>query len=115
MKKRDIKFLKELVETPSPTGSEEKVAELVRQRLTGIADEIHTDTMGSVHAILSSDMSVVSSTLEDEDVDVAAFEDSGEYVYAQEEAHASGNVVEMATPVFMLAAHMDEVGFRPSR
>ncbi len=110
MKKRDIKFLKELVETPSPTGSEEKVAELVRQRLTGIADEIHTDTMGSVHAILSSDMSVVSSTLEDEDVDVAAFEDSGEYVYAQEEAHASGNVVEMATPVFMLAAHMDEVG-----
>ncbi len=110
MKKRDIKFLKELVETPSPTGSEEKVAEAVRQRLAGIADEIHTDTMGSVHAILSSHLNVIHDDVE-EDAQVGAFEDSGEYEYAEEETvDVSGNVVEMASPVFMLAAHMDEIG-----
>lgn len=111
MKKRDIKFLKELVETPSPTGSEEHVAELVRQRLSGIADEIHTDTMGSVHAILSSHLSVVEREAASEDAVVGAFEDAGEYEYMDaEEAAAAGEVVEMASPVFMLAAHMDEIG-----
>ncbi len=108
MKKRDIRFLKELVQTPSPTGSEEQVAELVRQKLAGIADEIHTDTMGSVHAILSSNLNVVTETVE-EDKRVGAFEDSGEYEYVNEET-ATGDVVEMASPVFMLAAHMDEIG-----
>ncbi len=50
MKKKHVKFLKEIVETPSPTGSEVAVADIVRERLMPIADEIHTDTMGSVHA-----------------------------------------------------------------
>ncbi len=49
MKKKQIAFLKEIVETPSPTGNEVQVAEVVRQRLLPIADEIRTDTMGSVH------------------------------------------------------------------
>lgn len=110
MKKRDVKFLKELVETPSPTGSEEKVAELVRQRLSGIADEIHTDTMGSVHAILSSHLSVVQDEMDVEDARVSAFEDAGEYEYVEEDPIVSGDVVQMASPVFMLAAHMDEIG-----
>lgn len=110
MKKRDVKFLKELVETPSPTGSEEKVAELVRQRLSGIADEIHTDTMGSVHAILSSHLSVVHEDADEDAVRVSAFEDAGEYEYVEERTQAAGNVVQMASPVFMLAAHMDEIG-----
>ena len=52
MKKADRKFLKELVETPSPTGCEEFAAQLVRDRLAGVADEITTNTMGSVHATL---------------------------------------------------------------
>lgn len=52
MKKKHLKFLKSLVETPSPTGSEEAAAQLVRDRLADTADEIRTDTMGSVHAIL---------------------------------------------------------------
>lgn len=47
-----IDLLKELLETPSPTGSEETVAALVRGRLSGVADEIETNTMGSVHARL---------------------------------------------------------------
>ncbi len=53
MKKKQIKFLKQLVETPSPTGFEEPVAALVRERLGEVADEVSTDTMGSVAAVLS--------------------------------------------------------------
>ncbi len=52
MKKKQVKFLKQLVETASPTGFEEDVAELIRQQLSSVVDEIQTDTMGSVHAIL---------------------------------------------------------------
>lgn len=52
MKKKHIKFLRSLVETPSPTGAEEPVAALVRTRLSSVADEVQTNTMGSVHAVL---------------------------------------------------------------
>jgi len=53
MSEMDLGFLQQIVETPSVTGTEWRVAELVRQRLTGVADEIDTDVMGSVHARLS--------------------------------------------------------------
>lgn len=52
MKKKNVKFLKKLLETPSPTGCEEPVAHLVRERLRDSADEIATDTMGTVTARL---------------------------------------------------------------
>ena len=52
MKKQDVKYLKKLLETPSPTGAEEVAAELFRQRLCEVADSIETNTMGSVHAVL---------------------------------------------------------------
>lgn len=52
MKKKNVKFLKKLLETPSPTGCEEPVAHLVRKRLRNSADEIATDTMGTVTARL---------------------------------------------------------------
>ena len=52
MKKKDKRFLQQILETPSPTGSETAVAELVRERLAPVADEIQTDVMGSVHAFL---------------------------------------------------------------
>ena len=47
-----MKFLKQLLETPSATGAEIGVAELVRERLAPTADEVQTDVMGSVHAVL---------------------------------------------------------------
>ena len=53
MKNKQVKFLKQLLETPSATGTEIALAELVRERLAGTADEIQTDVMGSVHARLS--------------------------------------------------------------
>lgn len=52
MKKSDMKFLKRMLETPSPTGFETPVAELVRERLAPTADEIETNVLGSVHATL---------------------------------------------------------------
>lgn len=52
MKKKDVKFLKRMLETPSPTGSEEAVASIVRERLADSADEIETNVLGSVHATL---------------------------------------------------------------
>ena len=53
MRKQDRKFLKSLLETPSPTGCEQRIAALVRQRLDGVADCVETDVMGSVHASLA--------------------------------------------------------------
>ncbi len=50
MKNKQVESLKELLETPSATGTEEAVAHLVRDQLADVADEIRTDTMGSVHA-----------------------------------------------------------------
>ncbi len=52
MKKKQVRFLKKLVEMPSATGAEERVADLVRERLQDSADWMHTDSMGSVHATL---------------------------------------------------------------
>ncbi|MBR5260224.1 MAG: M42 family metallopeptidase [Eggerthellaceae bacterium] len=48
-----VDLLKELLETPSVTGSEEKAAAFVRAHLADVADEIETNTMGSVHATLA--------------------------------------------------------------
>lgn len=52
MENDQLKFLKQLLETPSATGSEQAVAQILRQRFSGVADEVKTDVMGSVHALL---------------------------------------------------------------
>lgn len=52
MKAKHERFLQQLLETPSPTGFEVPVADVVRERLSGTADEVRTDVMGSVHALL---------------------------------------------------------------
>ena len=52
MAKVDKAYLKQLVETPSVTGTETQIASVVRERLSEIADEIETNVMGSVHARL---------------------------------------------------------------
>lgn len=52
MAKVDKEYLKTLVETPSVTGTEIQVADIVRDRLALVADEIETNVMGSVHARL---------------------------------------------------------------
>ena len=65
MKKQQVKYLKKLIETPSATGCEQSVAAVVRERMALFADEVSTDTMGSVHATLqgASDDGAAAPTL----------------------------------------------------
>ena len=95
-----VDFLKQLVETPSPTGSEEQVAALVRARLAPIATEIETDIMGSVHARLAGTGSANGCA----DGGVTCGE-GGEGAAGEAGVNATG-----AVPSVMLCAHMDEVG-----
>ncbi|MBE0596226.1 MAG: M42 family metallopeptidase [Desulfuromonadales bacterium] len=43
-------FLKELIETPSPSGYEQPVQRVIRRQLEGVADELRTDMMGNLIA-----------------------------------------------------------------
>jgi len=52
MRAESFKFLRELVEAPSPSGYEQPAAAVFREYVTPIADEVSTDVMGSVHAVL---------------------------------------------------------------
>ncbi|MCL2491659.1 MAG: M42 family metallopeptidase [Coriobacteriia bacterium] len=52
MRAQDFNFLKELVEAPSPSGYEQPAAGIVRKRVEKVADEVHTDVLGSVTAKL---------------------------------------------------------------
>lgn len=52
MNKKDLGFLKDLTEAPSPSGFEVPAADLMRKRLKGVADTIETNVLGSVHATL---------------------------------------------------------------
>ncbi len=52
MNKQDFAFLKELVETPSPSGFEQPAQRVIRQQLEPVADELDTDVMGNQIALL---------------------------------------------------------------
>ncbi|MCL2503312.1 MAG: M20/M25/M40 family metallo-hydrolase [Coriobacteriia bacterium] len=52
MQKKDLRFLKDLVEAPSPSGYEQPAARVFRERLALSADSVETDVLGSVHALL---------------------------------------------------------------
>lgn len=47
-----LDFFKALVEAPSPSGYEQPAAAVFRERVREHADEVVTDVMGSVHAVL---------------------------------------------------------------
>lgn len=53
MKESMLDFLKKLLEAPSPSGYEEPVTRVWRERLSGVADELRTDVMGSSIAVLN--------------------------------------------------------------
>jgi len=50
MNEQDFAFLKELVETPSPSGFEQPAQRVIRRVLAPVADEVRTDVMGNVIA-----------------------------------------------------------------
>ncbi|MHB1136877.1 MAG: M42 family metallopeptidase [Coriobacteriia bacterium] len=52
MRPESFEFFKTLIEAPSPSGYEQPAAKVFREYVTPIADEVATDVMGSVHALL---------------------------------------------------------------
>lgn len=135
MKKKHVKFLKQIVETPSPTGSEVAVADIVRERLSPIADEIRTDTMGSVHATYEGSLHVGADAADalrglepeefappiygvqpDQGIDEyhdPYFDDDDEDdddAFEEDGQPAFDGLPVDAPLTLMLAAHMDEIG-----
>lgn len=55
MRPESLEFLKNLVNTPSPSGYEEKVAKVYREYTSAFAHKITTDNHGNVTAILNPD------------------------------------------------------------
>ncbi len=55
MRAASLEFLREIVDTPSPSGYEERAAEVYRAYAKPIADKITTDSHGNVAAILNPD------------------------------------------------------------
>ncbi len=53
MRAESLAFFKEIVNTPSPSGFEERAAEVYRQYTKGFSDKIHTDVHGNVWSILN--------------------------------------------------------------
>lgn len=49
------KFFQDILETPSPSGYEQPVQEIVRQYVGGFADEVRTDLHGNVIAVCNPD------------------------------------------------------------
>lgn len=121
MKKKHIKFLKHIVETPSPTGCEVRVADIVRERLGSIADEISTDTMGSVHACLYSSLKDDDAFCQEQGIEPSSSGSADAQGLAKERAksHCSegasktdglSDLPDRRALTVMLAAHMDEIG-----
>jgi endoglucanase len=52
MQRKDLEFLKALIDAPSPSGFEQMAAKVFRDRLSRTADTVETNVMGSVHAVL---------------------------------------------------------------
>lgn len=55
MRPESLAFLTEIVNTPSPSGYEERAAEVYRSYTRPFADDVKTDTHGNVAAILNPD------------------------------------------------------------
>lgn len=51
---KDLEFLKNLVEAPSPSGYEAPAAAVLRERLSASVKDVTTNVMGSVHAVLAA-------------------------------------------------------------
>ncbi|ESX98136.1 M20/M25/M40 family metallo-hydrolase [Mesorhizobium sp. LNJC405B00] len=58
MRDESLKFLKEIVATPSPSGFEQPVAELFREYVRPYAHRLTTDVMGNVTAIINPEASM---------------------------------------------------------
>jgi len=55
MDKQAFDFLKKMIETPSPSGFEQPVQRLIRERMKDVADEVRTDIHGNVISVINPD------------------------------------------------------------
>jgi len=55
MRRESLDFLKQLVETPSPSGFEQQAQEVVRKQMADVAEEVTTDVHGNVTGVLNPD------------------------------------------------------------
>jgi putative aminopeptidase FrvX len=55
MREESLQFLRDIVNVPSPSGYEERAAEIYRAYTSKFADKIHTDVHGNVWAIANPD------------------------------------------------------------
>ncbi len=53
MRKESLEFLKEIVETPSPSGFETAVQKVIKNRMKKITEDVSTDVMGNLTAVLN--------------------------------------------------------------
>jgi len=51
MRQESLDFLREMIETPSPSGYEQPVQKVIRKRVSSFADEVRTDVHGNVIAV----------------------------------------------------------------
>lgn len=79
----DIDLLRQLVTTPGVPGREHRVRELIRGRCEGLFDELRTDALGSLHAVLKPTRS----------------------------PEPGSGTTEGRPRRVMIAAHMDQIGF----
>ncbi len=111
MAKLDKAFLKELLETPSVTGCEVGVANLVRERLGGIASEVATDVMGSVQARLdgagNAPSVMISAHMDEVGLMVKSIDDQG-FLHVV----AVGGVDAAILPGLRVDVHTQEGTFR---
>lgn len=53
MRKESLEFLKEIIETPSPSGFETAVQKIIKNRMKKITEDVSTDVMGNLTAVLN--------------------------------------------------------------
>lgn len=83
MRPESLEFLKTLVDTPSPSGYEEKAAEVYRHYTKPYADKIDTDIHGNAYAILNpqADMKIMLAGHMDEIGFIIHYIDDDGYIY----------------------------------
>lgn len=85
MRPESLQFLKDIVNVPSPSGYEERAAELYRSYMKPFADEIHTDIHGNVWAIKNpkADMKIMLAGHMDEIGFIIHYIDENGFLYFQ--------------------------------
>lgn len=96
---KQLSLLKKLCLAFGPSGFEGEVADIIKEEISGLCDEISEDRLGNIYATIRGTGDKIN-------------EDSFfSYMNAPAYQRTVANGVEAHRPKLMIAAHMDEVGF----